>query len=123
MDTIKGYLRYEPEMRFTVTGKAVTKFALYDTSTFEGKWNNRYYVVVWEKLAEACNDLLTINDFVYARGYWKNRSWEDQETGEPVVRRELIADKIHVQVPGEGLRDIMELVKEGGEVDADSRRD
>ena len=73
METIKGFIRYEPEMRFTTNGIAITNFLLYDTK--EGEYQTKHRIVTWELLAETCDRLLQIDDEIFVKGYWKERSW------------------------------------------------
>ena len=93
METIKGYLRYEPEMRFTVNGVALTKFTLYDT--VEKTYNNKQVVICWEHLAEEANKKLALEDLVYAKGYYKERSWETRE-GETKIVKEFTATRLWI---------------------------
>jgi single-stranded DNA-binding protein len=97
METIKGYLRYEPEMRFTVMGTALTKFTLYDTS--EKAYDNKQVVICWEQLAEEANKKLALEDLIYAKGYYKERSWETPE-GETRVVKEFTAKQLWISEDG-----------------------
>jgi len=93
MQTIKGYLRYEPEMRFTPNGAALTRFTLYDT--LEKAYDNKQVVICWEQLAEEANRKLALEDSVYVKGYYKERSWTTSE-GETKTIREFTAKQLWV---------------------------
>lgn len=106
METIKGYLRYEPDMKFTVNGTAITKFNLYDKSSYEGRYTTQMRVIAWEDLAEICARILQVDDFVYVKGYWKTRSWQTPE-GETRTIEELTAKQVWVKdLASEKLNDI-----------------
>jgi len=94
MEAIKGYLHYEPDMHFTQYGKAVTTFTLYELSPYEMGNGYKYKVVTWEELAEHCFKYLVEADYVYAKGYWKARSWRKKDTNELVTVNEFTAHQI-----------------------------
>lgn len=89
--TFKGYIRNEPEMIFTPTGKAITKF--WCTDTQHGEYNESHNIVTWEDLAEIVNYELCQGAKVYIRGYTRTRSWEGSD-GQIHSRTELTARKI-----------------------------
>lgn len=102
METIKGYVQEEPEMRFIPNGTPVTSIYLADTE--EAEHDKKQRVIAWEWLAEIVNQLLQTGDFIYAKGYYKTRSWEGQD-GQPHSVTELIAK----QIWNKDYKDIMEL--------------
>lgn len=81
METIKGTIDTEIEMRFTSNGKALTTLELVDNP--EAKEPKLTKVVVWEDLAELCYYKLQKCDRIYLKGYYKQRSWQrpDGSTG------------------------------------------
>jgi single-stranded DNA-binding protein len=89
MDTIKGSLRNDPDMNYTTTGLAVTKFRIYED--IGQHYDDDKRIVVWSELAELAEEILRENDEVYIKGYWKDRSWISSSTKEEVKIREFIA--------------------------------
>lgn len=73
---VEGYLKYEPEMRFTVNGKAVCNFKLEDSEL------RVHRIVIWEELAEVCSRELDRNDKVMVVGQFGTRKWTDREGNE-----------------------------------------
>ena len=81
-----GRLGRDPEMKYTASG---TPFCRFSMATDEGwtdkgsgertertEWHN---IVVWDKLAEICNNYLTKGRMVYIEGSLQTREWDDQE--------------------------------------------
>jgi len=73
---VEGYLKYEPELQFTVNGKAICNFKLEDSEL------RVHRIVIWEELAEVCNRELDRNDHVMVVGYFGMRKWTDREGNE-----------------------------------------
>jgi len=96
---IIGNVGGEPEMRFTSNGKPVTSFSVatnwvYTTPDGERKQETEWFnVVVWNKLAEQCNQFLGKGKLIYAEGRMHTRMWESQD-GQPRSRAEVIANKV-----------------------------
>jgi single-strand DNA-binding protein len=81
-----GRLGRDPELKYTASG---TPFCRFSMATDEGwtdkgsgertertEWHN---IVVWDKLAEICNNYLTKGRMVYIEGSLQTREWDDQE--------------------------------------------
>jgi len=81
-----GRLGRDPEMKYTASG---TPFCRFSIATDEGwtdkasgektektEWHN---IVVWDKLAEICNNYLAKGRMVYIEGSLQTREWDDQE--------------------------------------------
>jgi single-strand DNA-binding protein len=81
-----GRLGRDPEMKYTASG---TPFCRFSMATDEGwtdkasgertertEWHN---IVVWDKLAEICNNYLSKGRMVYIEGSLQTREWDDQE--------------------------------------------
>ena len=92
MEDIKGYIRYQVDMHFTSTGKAVSNFTLYDTEYGDFTWKLR--VTTWEDLAEACNRELSEGTKVMCRGTRKTSYWTDKETGEMKSVPQFTANRV-----------------------------
>jgi len=82
-----GRLGQEPEMRYTPSGRPLTKFQLATNRSWksadgekktETEWFN---VVAWGKLAEICNQYLSKGQQVYIEGRLHTRQWQDEESG------------------------------------------
>ncbi len=80
-----GRLGQEPEMRYTPSGRPLTKFQLATNRSWksadgekktETEWFN---VVAWGKLAEICNQYLSKGQQVYIEGRLHTRQWQDEE--------------------------------------------
>ena len=81
-----GRLGRDPELKYTASG---TPFCRFSMATDEGwtdkgtgektertEWHN---IVVWDKLAEICNNYLTKGRLVYIEGSLQTREWDDQD--------------------------------------------
>lgn len=85
--TIIGNLGRDPEMRFTPSGQAVTKFSVASTRQYKAssgeqvKETTWFSVEAWGKLAEICNQYLKKGAKVYVEGRIK----PDKSTGSPHV--------------------------------------
>lgn len=84
---VSGNLTFDPELRFTPTGRAVCKLRVAysqrvkDTAT--GQWHDGepqfYDVDVWGKQGENCAEALQRGDRIVAIGEWYRRKWETRE--------------------------------------------
>lgn len=95
---IIGRLGKDPEMRFTPNGSPVTNFTVaagrqWKDPNGENRDETEWFsVVVWNKLAEICNQYLTKGSRVYIEGRLQTRSWDDQQSGEKKYRTEVVAN-------------------------------
>lgn len=84
---IIGNLGRDPEMRFTPSGQAVTKFSVASTRSYKAgngeqvKETAWFSIEAWGKLAEICNEYLKKGSKVYVEGRIK----PDKQTGSPHV--------------------------------------
>jgi single-stranded DNA-binding protein len=77
METVKGYVQSRPEMVFTQNGIALVRLYLADK---QGSENDRQYrIVCWEALAEVAEEILQVDDFIYIKGYWKQKAWQGRD--------------------------------------------
>lgn len=93
-----GNLTRDPQMRYTPNGTAVTSFSVATNRSWisEGKEQEAvdyHNIVVWNKLAETCNNLLAKGRKVYIKGRISNRSWDDS-SGQKHYRTEIVADEV-----------------------------
>jgi single-strand DNA-binding protein len=96
---IIGNVGSDPEMRFLQSGKPVTTFSVATNRVYTGTNGERkeetewFNVVVWNKLAELCNQYLGKGRLVYVEGRQRSRSWDGQD-GQKHYRTELIAEQV-----------------------------
>jgi single-strand DNA-binding protein len=96
---IIGNLGNQPEMRYTPNGNPVTSFSVatnrvYMTGDNERKTETEWFnVVVWNKLAEQCNQFLSKGRLVYVEGRLHTSTWDGQD-GQKHYRTEVIANQI-----------------------------
>jgi len=94
-----GRLGHDPEMRYTPSGKPLTKFRMasdrsWTTSAGEKKSETEWFnVVAWGKLAEICNQYLKKGKQVYIEGRLHTRRWQD-EAGANHSAIEVIAQEM-----------------------------
>lgn len=119
---IIGNVGNEPEMRFAPNGKPVTSFSVatnrvYSSVDGERKEETEWFnVVVWNKLAELCNQFLSKGRLVYVEGRQRSRSWDGQD-GQKHYRTELIAEQVtFLDKSGQPLDKNAQLTAEGGQL-------
>lgn len=99
-----------PELRYTPGGKAVAQFTMAVDRSRGGKNENKETdfvpVVVWERLAEICNQYLQKGKLISIQGRLQTRSYETKE-GEKRKTFEIVANE-------------MQMLSSGGERNSDS---
>jgi single-strand DNA-binding protein len=95
-----GRLGQDPEMRYTPSGRPLTKFQLaanrsWTTAAGEKKKETEWFnIVAWGKLAEICNQYLKKGQLVYVEGRLHNRRWQDENganhSSVEVITQEMI---------------------------------
>ena len=95
-----GRLGQDPEMRYTPSGKPLTKFQMavnrnWTSSDNEKKTETEWFnIVCWGKLAEICNQYLKKGLQVYVDGRLHTRHWVDDKGANhsvvEVVAQEMI---------------------------------
>lgn len=95
-----GRLGHDPEMRYTPSGKPLTKFQMavnrsWTSGENEKKTETEWFTIVsWGKLAEICNQYLKKGRQVYIEGRLHTRNWKDEEganhSSVEVVAQEMI---------------------------------
>jgi len=94
-----GRLGHDPEMRYTPSGKPLTKFRMasdrnWTTADGEKKSETEWFnIVAWGKLAEICNQYLKKGQQVYIEGRIHTRHWQDDE-GDKHSSIEVIAQEM-----------------------------
>ena len=97
---IIGRLGQDPEMRYTPSGRPLTKFQLaanrsWTTADGEKKTETEWFnIVAWGKLAEICNQYLNKGQQVYIEGRVHTRRWQDDDganhSSMEVITKEMI---------------------------------
>jgi single-strand DNA-binding protein len=87
-----GNLGRDPEMNYTPSGKAITKFTIAvnrrsrDRETGERREETTWFnVVAWDQLAETCNNYLHKGSKVYIDGRMGSRKYTDKDGIERTV--------------------------------------
>lgn len=98
---IGGRVVRDAEMRYGRTGGAVTKFSLaYNRSKKTGDgWAEEAHfvdVVIFGRTAEAITQYLIKGKQVFVEGSLVHQRWEDQQTGSPRSKHEIIADLVEL---------------------------
>jgi single-strand DNA-binding protein len=102
-----GNLGKDPEVRFTGSGKAVCKFPLATSSTWndaEGvkqertEWHN---IIVWGKQGENCGKFLSKGRQVFIEGEIRSRSYDDKDGNKRYIT-EIIAQNVRFLAGKEG---------------------
>ena len=103
-----GRLGKDPELKYTPSGQAVTKFSLATSERWKDKgsgefqerteWHN---IVCWSKLAETANQYLTKGSSVYIEGRLQTRSWEDKENKRHYMTEVIVNEMVMTGGRGE----------------------
>jgi single-strand DNA-binding protein len=96
-----GRLGKDPELKYTASGTPFCRFSMATDDTWNDKasgerqekteWHN---IVVWDRLAEICNQYLTKGKLIYIEGKLQTREWDDQDGNKrrttEVVARDMV---------------------------------
>jgi single-strand DNA-binding protein len=102
-----GRLGQDPEMRYTPSGKPLTKFQLavnrsWTSADNEKKTETEWFTVVsWGKLAEICNQYLKKGHQVYIDGRLHTRHWQDDEGANHSVVEVIAKEMVMLGKPTE----------------------
>ena len=96
-----GRLGKDPELKYTPSGQAVTKFTLATSERWKDKnsgefqekteWHN---IVCWAKLAETAGQYLTKGSSVYLEGRLQTRSWDDKEGKRHYMTEVIVSEMV-----------------------------
>lgn len=100
--TITGNLTADPELRFTPTGRAVTRITVIENRrrrTEDGQgWQdaepNVYRVQVWGSVAENVAESCAKGDRLHVTGSIFTDRWTDKETGSERTAQQINADEV-----------------------------
>jgi len=94
---LMGRLTQDPELRQTVTNKAVCNFriAVKRRFTKQGEEESDFFpVTAWEKTGEFCNSYFRKGQQVVLIGRVQNRSWNDEQSNKHSIT-EIIAEEAY----------------------------
>jgi len=97
---IMGRLTFDPELRYTPSGSAVTDLRMATSRTWTGKDGDRKEetlfidVTVWDRQAENCCQYLRKGSGVHVEGSLKMDTWDDKTTGEKRSKIRVQADRV-----------------------------
>ncbi len=97
---LMGRLTFDPELRYTPGGSAVTDLRM----AINRSWTNRdgerkeetlfIDVTVWDRQAENCCQYLKKGSQVHIEGSLKMDTWDDKTTGEKRSKIKILADRV-----------------------------
>jgi len=99
-----GNLGRDPEMSYTTSGTAVTKFSLAVSRQSKSPSGERqtetewFNIVAWQRLAETCNSYLRKGNKVFIEGRLTQRKYTDRE-GNQRTSVEVIANDMEMLTP------------------------
>jgi single-strand DNA-binding protein len=97
---LMGRLTFDPELRRTPSGSAVTELRLATSRSWSGRDGERREetlfidVTVWDRQAETCCQYLKKGRAVHVEGYLKMDTWEDKNTGEKRQKIRVQAERV-----------------------------
>ena len=97
---LMGNLTRDPELRYTPQGTAVVNLRMAVNRRYKNKNQELkdevcfITAVVWNKMAESCNQYLHKGSPVYVEGRLQSRSWDDQATGKTRSVIEVRAERV-----------------------------
>jgi single-strand DNA-binding protein len=96
-------------LKYTASGTPFCRFSMATDDSWTDKgsgerterteWHN---IVVWDKLAEICNNYLAKGRMVYIEGSLQTREWDDQEGNKRKTTEVRARDMVLLGSPGEG---------------------
>ena len=94
---VVGNLGRDPEVRATQGGSKVANFSVAtserwkDKNTGEQKEQTEWHrIVVWDRLAEICEQYLKKGSKVYLEGKLQTRKWQDNNSGQDRYTTEIV---------------------------------
>src|SRR4051812_21699870 len=97
---LMGRLTFDPELRRTPSGTAVTELRMATSRSWSGRDGERREetlfidVTVWDRQAENCCQYLRKGSSIHVEGSLKMDSWEDKNTGEKRSKIRVHADRV-----------------------------
>jgi single-strand DNA-binding protein len=97
---LMGRLTFDPELRRTPSGTAVTELRLATSRSWQARDGERREetlyvdVTVWDRQAETCCQYLRKGSAVHVEGSLRMDTWEDKNTGEKRSKIRVHADRV-----------------------------
>src|SRR5262245_8763342 len=97
---LMGRLTFDPELRRTPGGTAVSELRMATTRTWPGRDGERREetlfidVTVWDRQAENCCQFLRKGSTIHVEGSLRMDTWEDKNTGEKRSKIRVHADRV-----------------------------
>lgn len=106
-----GHVGKEPEMSYTPSGSAVTKFSLAVSRRWKDKESGEmkdettwFNIVAWERLAETCNQYVHKGDKLFVEGRFNIRDYTDKDNIQRRIFDVIISDMEMLTPKGTGSR-------------------
>jgi single-strand DNA-binding protein len=104
-----GNLGRDPELNYTPSGTAMTKFSLADSRRWRDKQSGEqreettwFNIVAWNQLAETCNQYLHKGSKVFIEGRMSSRKYTDKDGNERVAWDVTALDMQMLDPKGQG---------------------
>lgn len=97
---LMGRLTFDPELRRTPNGTAVSELRMAVNRSWQGRDGDRREevlyidVTVWDRQAETCCQILRRGSLIFVEGSLKMDQWEDKNTGEKRSKVRVQADRV-----------------------------
>ena len=97
---LMGRLTFDPELRRTPSGTAVTELRLATSRSWTGRDGDRKEetlfidVTVWDRQAETCCQYLKKGSGIHVEGSLRMDTWDDKTTGEKRSKIRVHADRV-----------------------------
>ena len=97
---LMGRLTFDPELRRTPSGTAVTELRMATNRSWQGRDGERREetlfidVTVWDRQAETCCQYLRKGSSIHVEGSLKMDTWDDKTTGEKRSKIRVQADRV-----------------------------
>ena len=97
---LMGRLTFDPELRRTPSGTAVTELRMATSRSWPGRDGERREetlfidVTVWDRQAETCCQYLRKGSSIHVEGYLRVDTWDDKTTGEKRSKIRVQADRV-----------------------------
>ena len=97
---LMGRLTFDPELRHTPSGTAVTELRLATSRSWMGRDGERKEetlfidVTVWDRQAETCCQYLKKGSGVHVEGSLKMDTWDDKTSGEKRTKIKVQAERV-----------------------------
>ena len=124
-----GNLTRDPELKYTASGAAVATFGVATNKSWKDKSGELkelaefHNIVVWNKLAEICQQLLATGMKVYLEGSLNTRNWEGDDGNKRYKTEVRITDMILLDSKGKQGAGIDEDVAAQAPQDQDKKKE